>query len=70
MNKDKHSTSVKVQNVGLVPANNAEHDTRGEMSNSSDKLRNDSDSSTQPLKITQDNKQTTKQMNKSPQDKI
>ena len=44
----KHSTSVKqggvkVQNIGFVPVNNAEHCTLGEMSNSSDKLCNDSD---------------------------
>jgi len=36
----KYSTSVKqdgveVQNVGFVPANNAQHSTLGEMSNSS-----------------------------------
>jgi hypothetical protein len=49
-----------VQNVGFVPANNAEHGTLGGMSNSSDKLCNDVDSSTQPLKITQDHKQTNK----------
>jgi hypothetical protein len=44
----KHSTSVKqggvkVQNIGFVPVNNAEHCTLGEVSNSSDKLCNDSD---------------------------
>jgi hypothetical protein len=61
----KHSTSlkqdgVKVQNVGFVPANNAEHGTLGEISNSSDNLCNDSDNSTQPLQITLDHKQTNK----------
>jgi hypothetical protein len=61
----KHSTSVKqdgvkVQNIGFVPANNAEHGTLGEISTSSDELCNDSDSSTQPLQITQDHKQTNK----------
>lgn len=61
----KHSTSVKqdsvkVQNVGFVPTNNAEHGTLGEMSNSRDKLCTDSDISTQPLQITQDHKQTLK----------
>jgi len=40
----KHSTSskqddVKVQNIGFVSANNAEHGALGEMSNSSDKLQ-------------------------------
>jgi len=34
---------VKMHNVGFVPANNAEHGTIVEMSNSSDRLRNDSD---------------------------
>ena len=34
---------VKVHNIGFVPANNAEHGTLVEMSNSSDRLRNDSD---------------------------
>lgn len=50
----KHSTNVKqggvkVQNIGVVPVNNAEHYTVGEMSNSSDKLCNDSDISIQTL---------------------
>jgi len=61
----KHSTNikqgcVKVQNIGYVPVNNAEHCTIGEMSNSSDKLCNDSDISTQPLQKTQDHMQTNK----------
>ena len=34
---------VKVHNIGFVPANNAEHGTLVEMSNSSDSLCNDSD---------------------------
>ena len=34
---------VKMHNVGLVPANNAEHGTLVEMSISSDRLCNDSD---------------------------
>ena len=59
----KHSTSVKqdgvkVQNVHFIPAHNAEHSTLGKLSNSINKLCNDSDSSTQPLQITQDHKQT------------
>ena len=49
-----------MQNVGFVPVNNAEHGTLGEMSNSSNKLCNDSDNYTQPLQITQDRKQTYK----------
>jgi ribosomal protein L36 len=35
--------SVKVQNVGFVPTNTAEHGTVGEISNKSDKLCKDSD---------------------------
>jgi len=52
--------SVKVQNVGFVPANNVEHGALGEMRNSSNNLCNYSDSSTQPLQITQNHKQTNK----------
>ena len=51
---------VKVQNVDSVPAHNAEHSTLGELSSSCDKLCNDSDSSTQPLQVTEDHKQTNK----------
>ena len=56
--QEKTSTSVKqdgvkVQNIGFVPANNAEHGNLSETSNGSDKLCNDSDNSTQPLQITQ-----------------
>jgi hypothetical protein len=51
---------VKVWNVCFVPTNKAEHGTLGEMSNSSDKLCNNSDNSTQPLQITQNCKQTNK----------
>jgi len=51
---------VKVQNVGFAPVNNIQHGTLGEMSNSSDKLGNDSDNSTQALQMTQDQKQTNK----------
>jgi hypothetical protein len=52
--------SVKVQNVGFVPANNAAHGTLSEMCNSSDNLCNYSDSSTQQLQVTQNHKQTNK----------
>ena len=44
----------------FFPVHNAEHSTLGKLSNSSDKLCNDSDNSTHPLQITQDHKQTNK----------
>ena len=51
---------VKVPNIGFLPVINAEPCTVGEMSNSSDKLCNDSDISTQPLQKTQDHMRTNK----------
>jgi len=59
---------VKVQNIDFDFENNAEYSIVGKMHNKSDKLCKDSDNSTKPLQITQDDKQTnnTKELQKFP----
>jgi len=66
--KSVKQDGVEVQNVDFDFANNTEHSILGKMSNKSYKLCKDSDNSTKPLQITQDDKQTnnTKELQKFP----